>query len=68
MSNLSGFIGPYVTGAIETATGSYTYALLTIAVIICLGIVVLLTAGRRAERLGQGGEYEHPVPEVLRDS
>lgn len=68
MSNLSGFIGPYVTGTIETATGSYTYALLTIAVIICLGIVVLLTAGRRAERLGQGGESEHHVPEALRDS
>ena len=52
MSNLSGFIGPYMTGAIETATGSYTYALLTIAVIIVLGIVVLLSAGRRAERIG----------------
>ncbi|WP_284740035.1 cysteine hydrolase family protein [Amycolatopsis sp. RTGN1] len=27
----SGFIGPYFTGAIKTATGSFTYALLAIA-------------------------------------
>ncbi|MDF3319716.1 MFS transporter [Rhodococcus qingshengii] len=31
VSNLSGFVGPYVTGAVETETGSYTYALLAIA-------------------------------------
>jgi sugar phosphate permease len=49
VSNLSGFIGPYVTGAIRTATGSYTWALLTIAVIMILGIGVLLTVGRRME-------------------
>ncbi|MDV8020095.1 MFS transporter [Rhodococcus sp. IEGM 1330] len=52
VSNLSGFVGPYVTGAIETATGSYTYALLTIAVVITIGIAILLTVGRRAEALG----------------
>lgn len=52
VSNLSGFVGPYITGAIETATGSYTYALLTIAAVIVVGIVILLTVGRRAEALG----------------
>lgn len=52
VSNLSGFIGPYVTGAIETATGSYTYALLTIAGVIVIGIGILSTVGRRAEALG----------------
>ncbi|WP_236790934.1 MFS transporter [Amycolatopsis sp. GM8] len=51
VSNLSGFVGPYFTGAIRTATGSFTYALLAIAVIMVAGIVVLLTAGRRMERL-----------------
>lgn len=52
VSNLSGFVGPYITGAIETATGSYTYALLTIATVMIIGIVILLTVGRRAEALG----------------
>ncbi|MCZ4551478.1 MFS transporter [Gordonia rubripertincta] len=52
VSNLSGFVGPYITGAIETATGSYTYALLTIAAVIVVGIIILLTVGRRAEALG----------------
>lgn len=58
VSNMSGFIGPYMTGAIETATGSYTYALLTIASIMCLGIGVLLTSGRKAERVGGEDDSE----------
>jgi cyanate permease len=52
VSNLSGFIGPYMTGYIETETGSYTYALLIIAVTMIAGMGVLLTVGRKAERLG----------------
>jgi sugar phosphate permease len=54
VSNLSGFIGPYLTGAIATATGSFTYALLTIAIIMVAGMALLLTAGRRMERLAGG--------------
>ncbi|MEU8824673.1 MFS transporter [Streptomyces sp. NPDC048636] len=50
VSNLSGFLGPYMTGAIADATGDFTYALLAIAVIMAGGLVILLTAGRRAER------------------
>ena len=42
---------PYFTGAIKTATGSFTYALLAIAVIMVAGLVVLVTVGRRVERL-----------------
>lgn len=49
VSNLSGFIGPYVTGAIKDATGGYTWALLLIALIMLLGLVVLFTVGRRME-------------------
>ncbi|MGW7573742.1 MFS transporter [Streptomyces sp. NPDC054765] len=52
VSNVSGFIGPYLTGAIASATGSYTYALLTIALIMAAGVAILLTAGRRAEEAG----------------
>lgn len=48
-SNLSGFLGPYVTGAIKDATGGYTWALLLIALIMLLGLVVLFTVGRRME-------------------
>jgi sugar phosphate permease len=55
VSNVSGFVGPYVTGAIASATGSYTYALLTIALIMTAGVVILLTAGRRAEHEGTDG-------------
>ncbi|SFO22735.1 MFS transporter [Amycolatopsis rubida] len=51
VSNLSGFVGPYFTGAIKTATGSFTFALLAIAAIMVAGLAVLLTAGRRMERL-----------------
>ncbi|MEV5705099.1 MFS transporter [Actinoallomurus sp. NPDC052274] len=51
VSNLSGFIGPYLTGSIKTATGSFTYALLAVAIIMIAGMAVLLTAGRRMERL-----------------
>ncbi|PXY25818.1 4-hydroxyphenylacetate permease [Prauserella coralliicola] len=49
ISNLSGFVGPYVTGAIKDATGGYTWALLLIAAIMLLGLGVLLTVGRRME-------------------
>ncbi|WP_214415797.1 MFS transporter [Sphaerisporangium fuscum] len=51
VSNLSGFIGPYFTGAIATATGSFTYALLAIAIIMIAGMIVLLTTGRRMDIL-----------------
>ncbi|WP_409463074.1 MFS transporter [Amycolatopsis sp. GA6-003] len=51
VSNLSGFIGPYFTGAVASATGSFTYALLAIAIIMTPGLAALLTTGRRMERL-----------------
>ncbi|MFI5694638.1 MFS transporter [Kribbella sp. NPDC051586] len=51
VSNISGFVGPYITGWISDATGSFTYALLTIAIIMIGGMGVLLTVGRRMESL-----------------
>jgi MFS transporter, ACS family, tartrate transporter len=59
VSNLSGLVGPYLTGAIKTATGSYTYALLMIAAVLTGGLAVLLTVGRRAETAPQ----PTPTPE-----
>ncbi|MFE6742643.1 MFS transporter [Streptomyces tubercidicus] len=52
VSNLSGFAGPYITGAVKTATGSFTYALLTIALIMTGGLVILCTTGRYLSRIG----------------
>ncbi|WP_432011387.1 MFS transporter [Streptomyces cucumeris] len=49
VSNAGGFLGPYMTGAIADATGDFTYALLAIALIMSGGLVILLTAGRKAE-------------------
>lgn len=51
VSNISGFVGPYLTGYISSWTGSFTYALLTIAVIMTIGLIVLLKAGRQMENL-----------------
>lgn len=42
-----------MTGAIASSTGSYTYALLTIA-LMAAGVAILLTTGRRAEQVGEG--------------
>lgn len=53
VSNLSGAVGPTVTGSIETATGSFTYALYTIAAVMLVGIGILLTVGRRADAVGE---------------
>jgi cyanate permease len=51
VSNISGFAGPYLTGCIAEWTGSFTYALLAIAIIVAAGPAFLLTAGRRKKRL-----------------
>lgn len=52
VSNMSGAIGPTVTGFIQEATGSFTNALLLIALVMIGGIVVVLTVGRRVQRIG----------------
>ncbi|WP_284976756.1 MFS transporter [Arthrobacter sp. efr-133-TYG-104] len=52
VSNTSGLVGPYITGLIKDQTGSYTLALLLIAAVMIVGIVILLTVGRRAEKVG----------------
>ena len=52
VSNLSGVFGPSITGAIQTATGSFTDALLGIALIMIAGIAIVLTVGRKVDRVG----------------
>lgn len=60
VSNVSGFVGPYMTGAIADATGDFTYALLVIALILAAGLVILLTAGRKAEQ----ATAQEPLPQA----
>ncbi|WP_439680949.1 hypothetical protein [Embleya sp. MST-111070] len=45
------YVASHITGYISSWTGNFTYALLTIAIIMSAGLVFLLTAGRRMERL-----------------
>ncbi|MGW3473004.1 MFS transporter [Saccharopolyspora sp. NPDC000995] len=52
VSNTSGLVGPYLTGLIQSKTGSYTPALLLIAAVMVVAVVILFTAGRAAERIG----------------
>lgn len=39
VSNMGGAVGPIITGAIVAATGSFTYALVFSAALVCLGII-----------------------------
>ena len=47
IGNLSGFVGPYVTGGIKQATGSYTPAFLVIAGAMFLAAIGLLLVMRK---------------------
>ena len=53
IGNLGGFAGPFVFGAIRSATGSFQFALVVAGVSLVLSALVLLalrmpSAGRRA--------------------
>ena len=43
-----------MTDAIKTATGSFTDALLAIALILIVGLMVLVVTGRRWQRIDGG--------------
>ena len=49
-TNLSAFVGPYVTGYAEDLTGSFRDALLATAMIMLLGVVAIALTGRPALR------------------
>jgi MFS transporter, ACS family, tartrate transporter len=54
VGNLSGFVGPYLTGEIVSATGSYVPAFLAIAGLVLLGGIGIVVLLRR-----------HPLPEGI---
>jgi ACS family tartrate transporter-like MFS transporter len=45
--NLSGFVGPFVTGALNTATGSFRPGMWVIAAAMAAAAVIVLALGRR---------------------
>ncbi|MBB4684049.1 MFS transporter [Amycolatopsis jiangsuensis] len=60
VSNTSGLVGPYLTGFLQERTGSYTPALLLIAAVMLVAVLILVTVGRAAERVG-GGPGSEPA-------
>lgn len=60
IGNLSGFSGPYLTGLLFTATGSYTPGFLIIAALVAAGGLGMLM-------LPRGKTAGAPAPEALRE-
>jgi len=50
VGNLAGFVGPYITGILKDATGSFTLVLSLLGVPLVLAAVISLIAGRMGER------------------
>ncbi len=44
IGTLSGFVSPYVVGAIRTSTGSSTIAVLVVGIVLLLGVIVTIVA------------------------
>jgi len=53
LANVSGFIAPYMTGALQTATGSYKPAMFVVASVMFIGAFVALWLRKRPELLGR---------------
>jgi hypothetical protein len=47
VANLSGFVGPYFTGEVFKATGSYTPAFISIGALVMVGALGFAILGRR---------------------
>jgi ACS family tartrate transporter-like MFS transporter len=63
MGNLGGFVGPYVTGWVRQATGSFAFALLYLAVSLgAAGLLVLTLRGPSAH--GSGADRKRTAPPV----
>ncbi len=52
LANVAGFVAPYMTGGLQTATGSYKPAMFVVAGVMVLGAVVALLLRRRPEFAG----------------
>lgn len=67
VGNLSGFTGPYLTGYLYTATGTYTIAFMVIAAFVGmggLGMILLAKLKSNAQRKEQHQMSSHVLTEV----
>ncbi|MGW4127221.1 MFS transporter [Amycolatopsis japonica] len=55
VGNLSGFVGPYATGALHDATGSFTGGMVLVSVVVFVAAIALVVLNRRADRRASGG-------------
>lgn len=58
LANVAGFVAPYMTGGLETASGSYKPAMFVVAGFMVLGAVVALALRHRPEF----ANHRHPQP------
>jgi MFS transporter, ACS family, tartrate transporter len=58
--NLSGFVGPYLTGWLEDATGSFRPGMFTVAAFMVLAGVIVLLLGRGTRETATPPVYEEP--------
>jgi nitrate/nitrite transporter NarK len=49
LGNSAGFVAPYITGALKSATGDYRAGMLVVAVVMAAGSVVAWQLGKRPE-------------------
>jgi ACS family tartrate transporter-like MFS transporter len=61
IGNLGGFLGPYLIGWIRDRTGSFTLALITLAIFPLLGAVITLSSRYAASRLRSSTVNHHPI-------
>ena len=52
IGNLGGFVGPYLIGEIRQATGSFSWALISVAVFLVLGAILIRIVGISLQREG----------------
>ena len=61
VGNLGGFVGPYLIGWIRDRTGSFTLALITLAMSPLLGALITLSSRHTASRLRPGVINHRPI-------
>jgi len=61
VGNLGGFLGPYLIGWIRERTGSFTLALIALAIFPLLGAVITLSSRHAVSRLRSGAMDHRPI-------
>ena len=53
IGNLGGFVGPYLIGEIREATGSFAWALISVAAFLIVGAILIRVVGISLRTLGR---------------